>query len=96
MHVTAVFNSRLSAQCIRYKQGYMRRLCLSSSVMMKTALLGARTCLEELNPGHKGRGIIEAELDDVGQHDLQVLDASLELVVVIMPSVTVHVQNAVV
>ena len=52
--------------------------------------------LKQLHSAHQGRGVVKSKLDDIGQHDLQIFDASLELVVIIMPPVTVHIQDAVV
>ena len=54
------------------------------------------TDLQQLNFGCERRSIVKAHLNDIGQHDFQVLDASLELVVVIMPLVGVHIQDTVV
>lgn len=54
------------------------------------------TDLQQLDFGCERRSIVKAHLNDIGQHDFQVLDASLELVVVIVPLVGVHIQDTVV
>lgn len=61
-----------------------------------TDTLGIPFYLKQFNPANQGRSIVESKLNHIGQHDLQVFDACFELVVVIVPSVTVHIQNTVV